>query len=404
MPTSAATKSRTIGGLALAIGLASLFAAPAFSQVSYDEICDPANKDKYGVVRCYGFDDLFDLENGDPSSIHGPSRMKPPCPTCSGLKEKLCTVTKADTGKEQCYYLDPSVKSSGESSLRFEIPPSSASDVAGNFRLNFADDFSERFKPGTSKNHFCYQYRVRMSAGMLQDGTCPTPPPEDPNLYKGDTKRKHKFGMVGDGDDSTGNFETSNTAEEMVFNMSRRGEMNEYGLSWYHRSDGDVTMEWRSPELPDGTCDGGSNAIAYQHFEEPGYCCRNGDNTGCRYLASDSWMTFQACVNLGGFGEHPDNRVEVWFSDGSGGAEKIYDSIKPWPNGMRLHGDDDWGKIWLTPYNTGRESDCTFPRGFIWYDDLIISTKRLPDPVSSPGDPPPSDPPTIPGNIRFKPE
>jgi hypothetical protein len=47
-----------------------------------------------------------------------------------------------------------------------------------------------------------------------------------------------------------------------------------------------------------------------------------------------------------------------------------------------------YGKLWLLPYNTGREADKEYRSGTTWYDDLIISQRRVPDPnVSSPNPP-----------------
>lgn len=40
-----------------------------------------------------------------------------------------------------------------------------------------------------------------------------------------------------------------------------------------------------------------------------------------------------------------------------------------------------FGKIWLLPYDTGR-SAVGYPVAYTWYDDLIISTKRIPDPLT----------------------
>ena len=64
-------------------------------------------------------------------------------------------------GGTRCWDLDTTTKVSGASSLKFEIPSNSPSDTSGSFRLNFADDYSQRFGEG---EEFYVQYRYRMSS------------------------------------------------------------------------------------------------------------------------------------------------------------------------------------------------------------------------------------------------
>jgi hypothetical protein len=39
-----------------------------------------------------------------------------------------------------------------------------------------------------------------------------------------------------------------------------------------------------------------------------------------------------------------------------------------------------YGKLILTPYHTGKDPTQRHPTGYVWYDELIISTSRIPDP------------------------
>ena len=39
-----------------------------------------------------------------------------------------------------------------------------------------------------------------------------------------------------------------------------------------------------------------------------------------------------------------------------------------------------FGKVWLLPYNTGKDPNVTNPVAYTWYDDLIISTQKIADP------------------------
>ena len=40
-----------------------------------------------------------------------------------------------------------------------------------------------------------------------------------------------------------------------------------------------------------------------------------------------------------------------------------------------------YGKVWLLPYNTGRDSSVTNPVAYTWYDELIVARARIPDPA-----------------------
>ena len=40
-----------------------------------------------------------------------------------------------------------------------------------------------------------------------------------------------------------------------------------------------------------------------------------------------------------------------------------------------------YGKIWLLPYHTGKSAAQSHAVGYTWYDDLIVSRARIPDPA-----------------------
>ena len=42
--------------------------------------------------------------------------------------------------------------------------------------------------------------------------------------------------------------------------------------------------------------------------------------------------------------------------------------------------DAKYGKLWLLPYNTNKDPSASHPTAYTWYDELIVSTKRIPDP------------------------
>jgi len=42
--------------------------------------------------------------------------------------------------------------------------------------------------------------------------------------------------------------------------------------------------------------------------------------------------------------------------------------------------DAKYGKLWLLPYNTGKDRSQEHPTAYTWYDELIIAKQRIPDP------------------------
>jgi hypothetical protein len=42
--------------------------------------------------------------------------------------------------------------------------------------------------------------------------------------------------------------------------------------------------------------------------------------------------------------------------------------------------DQTYGKVWLLPYQTGKDPSQVHNEGYIWYDELIISTQDIADP------------------------
>ena len=52
----------------------------------------------------------------------------------------------------------------------------------------------------------------------------------------------------------------------------------------------------------------------------------------------------------------------------------------------------EYGKLWFTTYNTGKSASETHQEASTWYDELIVSTRRIADPSASSVRPsPPSD-------------
>jgi hypothetical protein len=44
--------------------------------------------------------------------------------------------------------------------------------------------------------------------------------------------------------------------------------------------------------------------------------------------------------------------------------------------------NERFGKVWLTPYNTGKDPSEAHAVAYTCYDELIISPSKIPDPIS----------------------
>ena len=108
-------------------------------------------------------------------------------------------------------------------------------------------------------------------------------------------------------------------------------------------------------------------------------------------------MTFQVHVKIGTWYKNDgnynrDSTIELWVAD-EGQPAKLaisrtdYDIANTNPVAK-------YGKIWLLPFNTGKDSGQSHATAYTWYDELIISRKKIPDPgvtVSQPLPSPPSN-------------
>lgn len=273
-----------------------------------------------GVIRCFGFD----------SQVKTDPHIYPPW----GQTQKRAMVVS-------------DVKASGAGSLRFEIPSSSGSDTSGSFWLNFADDFSVQLGEG---DEFYVQWRQRFSPEFIN------------TAYAGGGGWKQI--IVGEGD-RPGVTANSCTQLEIVVT-------NSYHLGY--------PAMYHSCGEKDGDFDGLYSKGSGKYFP-------------------NEWMTFQIHVKIGTWYKndgnyHQNSTVQLWVAREGEGAELVVDlspelatlfgfKIPGTGTGYDLANNNPaarYGKLWLLPYNTHKDSSVSHPTAYTWYDDLIISTARIADP------------------------
>lgn len=247
--------------------------------------------------------------------------------------------------------VDTSVKASGAGSLRFTIPESSRANAAGSFTLNFASNFSRQFGEG---GEFYIQWRQRFSSSFLETN------------FGGDGWKQI---IVGEGDRANQGAPGCSELEIVMHNSYFRGLPELYHSC--HRflnlsmptAGGDILLQ---PGNADGDC---------LYSKNPGGKLIG--NPPCFVYRADEWMTFQMHVKIGHW-NMPDSLVEVWGSH-EGQPSVRFISM----DNYTLHNSDPlhkYGKLYLTPYMTSREQNKITPIAYTWYDELIISTSKIPDP------------------------
>ncbi len=314
-----------------------------------------------GVLRCIGFDQASDIAN-----------------TLWGAN------TGIDTSGASIPTLDSSVKASGNSSLKFTIPSNSGANTSGSYWANFSADLLTQFGENSD---FYVQWRQRFSPEFLS------------TIYQDAGGWKQASVTTGDNPGcTTGNLTNcyaSCTAIDIpVQNTWHRGFAQMYN-----------------------SCTGSTSHGAYDAFEQPvpndiklqnarpsPYCLYSQTNRfppsgNCFGYFPDEWMTFQIRVKTGPRvgDEFANSYVELWIAREGRASEQAFN----WgPYNLSAGSSSEnqrYGKIYLLPYNTGKNPSQSHPTAYTWYDELIISRTRIPDPGSST-----SSPPAAPSNLSVK--
>ena len=155
------------------------------------------------------------------------------------------------------------------------------------------------------------------------------------------------------------------------------------------------------------SCSGSTSHGAYNPFEQPfgafdfkmqngrpaPYCLYSQGQTNpvtyfpptgnCFKYFANEWLTFQVHVKTGPRvnDEFTNSFVQLWIAREGQPSELVLD-WGPYNLTAGSPGDNEtYGKVWLMPYHTGKDSSQVHPTGFTWYDELIISRSKVADPT-----------------------
>jgi hypothetical protein len=284
-----------------------------------------------GVVRCFGFDDF--------------AQIKPHLdPAADG-------VYRGEA--------DQQIKASGGSSLRFTIPTHSSANTSGNFSLEFSDDLTKQFGAG---EEFFVQWRQRFSPEMLT------------TEYKGGNGWKQA--IIGEGSRPGHRAYSCTDIEVVVENTYQVGAPRMYHSCG--RKDGQYEpLQVYSPQQQAYLI---QNAVGCPHH--------NVTSPPCFKYKANEWMTFQVRIKVGTWYQndkkyHHDSTIQLWVGYEGKPSKMVLDFSPERGTGYDLYNTDPaekYGKVWLLPYNTNKDEAQDHPTAYTWYDELIISRTRIPDP------------------------
>ncbi len=305
-----------------------------------------------GVVRCIGFD--------SPADIAG------------RYKDNTGVLYHGDFSSAPAPSIDSNTKASGNGSLRFTVPSKSDEGVPGSYFANFSPDLSVTFGDKTQPpNEFYIQWRQRFSPELLN------------THFAGSNGFKQVIVSVGD---RAGHV--ANSCLQIGLIVENSGQR---GVPQMYHSCGGKDGQYEPLQV-------------YDSRRAPGqYQLQNGPKSPCLWVENgrasippcvgykpNQWMTFQLHVKVGTWYKndkayHHDSTVQLWVAE-EGKPSKLVIDFSPSSGdqgGYDLANEnpvDRYGKIWLLPYQTGKDPKQAHPVAYTWYDELIISRSKIPDP------------------------
>jgi Bacterial Ig domain len=284
-----------------------------------------------GVIRCW------DFEDANSTAAH----LMPPFGSTTLLGQVVNDVV-AD----------------GSGALRFTVPSQSGADTSGSFSLDFTDDLTQQFGEG---QEFYLQVRVRYSDAMISTN------------FAG--SNGFKTLDVGEGDRPGTTVYSCSTLETVLQNIQQNGYPRAY------HSCG--TYQELQVQIP-GTFEYlDQNADGCPHYGNQGF---PQTEPPCFKYKANEWITIQEHIKVGHWGQK-DSTIEYWAAD-QGQTSRLIISLADYALINDNPTQAKYGKVWLMPYQTGKDDTQVNPVGYVWYDSLIVSTQRIPDPdVSTPNAP-----------------
>lgn len=349
-----------------------------------------------GVVKCWAFNQAVDL-----GTI---------CGYCNvGIIHNAQSAQTSEDGVafdgstcntrprvDECPTIDAGAP--GGPAMKFEVKSQTGAGVGGQWYGNFSTNYGSRFGASSS---FWIQYRVYMTPELLTTKY-------NSNGFKlasiatGD----QPIGTTTCPDGAAGNLPgfctyTSCTALDIPLqNNNQRGFPQMYHSCTGSSSHGPY-LPWETAFFND---DIGFSDISFQERPSP-YCSYlrvNGGAPGvpagsqfpptgnCVPFVASEWVAFTFHLTLGPRGstgiagaspndEFVNSLVEAWVTRENGTRQKIYNHTLN-ISASSAASNQTYGKVFLLPYQTGKDPSQVTPVASLWYKELIVSTQAIADP------------------------
>jgi len=344
-----------------------------------------------GVVRCFHFDDITQLNHRRPND-----------PNLGALANTYDVRTSTGStafGNVRMPSIDHIVYASGGGSLRMDVPSQSNQAGGGQWVGEFSADATVLFgdsingTPNPNGNQFWVQYRIRYSPEML-DIVFNTP--------NGGPPTAAKASIITAGDVPPGwnptlpNGRTYGGCEALELVTVKNGA-HPYPTTYNHCG----TYEGLYARIPAPPPATGAKDWYYQPIGTTGNCSfyttkamgsRNvAPVPGCFNYVANQWLTLTYHFYLGKRNlvthRFDGSTVQVW-GQYEGQPKHLLVNWNPTvPGYFPLYDgalQPEWyGEIDLLPYMTGKDPTQVHPTASVWYDELIISRKPIADPGAS---------------------
>jgi len=306
-------------------------------------------------------DQSFDAASDVPT-CSGPTF---PCSTYSKGAQFYTTSWQTGTPSQDC-----TAAADGPCSIKFTVANGSFQGDSGYYDYNFNSNLTAVYGNG---QEFFIQYKERFDPGIL--GT-----------FSGAGGLKHDITTEGD-TNTVQAGDCSNSPGEIVTiqDMSFNGPWIYVNCGYSSGSNYFTNAGYEPLQLSGAP---GTNFLDQNASGCPHYAGQGGipvSDPTCFLYVADEWFTVQIHVKVGAFGS-PNSVVEQWFAHAGSPSVLVSNaSDAAIPNDGSGGASGKYGKIQLSTYDTGATFNVNTAA---WFDDLIVSTRRIPDPdIANPNAP-----------------
>jgi hypothetical protein len=255
-------------------------------------------------------------------------------------------------------------------SLKFTMQAGYFQGEPGWFNYNFNSTNTALYGPG---QEFYVQYRVRLDPGVLSTSE-----------FGGGNFTGFKLNIISEGDSPTaqaGNCSNTPTDFVLISSLDQTYPQMYENCGSLGSSLSFLTSGYDMIQLYGGTLPGGGNYLDQPASGCPHYSGRSIPRTDptCWNFAANEWFTVQEHFKIGTWGV-ANSTVDVWMAHQGQPSRLIVNAADIAMADQGPSVTDKFGKIVLLPYATASTWVNTT---FVWYDDLIVSNRRIPDPETA---------------------